>query len=506
MSTQIYLEPISNAEELVVIILNDVFKMDEMHAKLLYQNSVKKHLEQLKDTTFLFVETNYVDKVYRDSYYHYYSSKLSNCKRDCVRISFFDKQIKISDFWNKNFKEDLQRKYKGFMILRPTEPYVIGRSVISPCALKTNHFCSCTTEFKTTVYGQKFRVDAFPHSSQDTETISCAETTLWALMEYFGNKYPDYSPVLPSKILHILNSLSVERQMPSRGLDIRQMSYALKEFGFGARIYSRKDYGSDFEKLVSCYVESGIPLIIAMENSQIGHALLCIGHADVTDEQINSLKTTSYSNDQLKIITDKGNISIFDYDEIVKEFVFIDDNQPVYQKALLSTPASNYDPSWQSCEITHFIAPLYTRIYLEAREAKNYMLEFLLSGLYPLEYAFNLFFRMSLTSNRAFKDRIANDELMQEDLKTIIIETSMPKFVWVAELGNKSLFSEGKANGLIVVDATEANIYNNKPLIIAAYQNKVITFDDKSGIFECDTLSLSPFSLLINNLKKLGND
>ncbi len=142
---------------------------------------------------------------------------------------------------------------------------------------------------------------------------------------------------------------------------------------------------------------------------------------------------------------------------------------------------------------------------MEAREAKNYILEFLLSGLYPLEYASDLFFRMSLTSNRTFKDRIANDEHMQEDLKTIIIETSMPRFVWVAELGSKSLFSEGKANGLMVVDATEANIYNNKPLIVAAYQNKVITFNDQIGIFECDTLSLSPFSLLINNLKKVGS-
>jgi len=92
---------------------------------------------------------------------------------------------------------------------------------------------------------------------------------------------------------------------------------------------------------------------------------------------------------------------------------------------------------------------------------------------------------------------------MQDDLKAIIIETSMPKFVWVAELGDKTLFSDGKANGLMIIDATEANIYYNKPLILAAYQNKVITFNDLNGKFECDTLSLSPFSLLIRNLKKI---
>lgn len=251
MSTKTYLEPISNAKELCISLLNEVFKIDLKISKTVFEENVQRHFENLKDSMYLFAETNYVDKVYRDSYYHYYSSKLSKCQRDCVRISLFDGEISLSDFWNAETKKALQDNYRGFIILRPTYPYVIGRSVISPDSLKKNHFNCCTTEFSTTVYGQKFCVEAFPHSSQDTETISCAETTLWALMEYFGNKYPDYSPVLPSKILKVLNALSVERQVPSRGLDIRQMSFALKEFGFGARIYGRKDYDSDFDKLLS---------------------------------------------------------------------------------------------------------------------------------------------------------------------------------------------------------------------------------------------------------------
>lgn len=250
-------------------------------------------------------------------------------------------------------------------------------------------------------------------------------------------------------------------------------------------------------------MESGVPLIISMENDQFGHALLCIGHADVPAKEIRSLRSTSYSNEELKNIALKKNISIFDYDDIVKEFLFIDDNHPVYQRALLAEPANHYEHTWQNCKISHFIVPLYTKIYLEAREAKNYILEFLLSGLNSLEFASTIFFRMSLSSNRSFKDRVAMDNEMNEDLKTILIETSMPKFVWIAELGSKDLFSRGKANGIIVVDATEANIFNNKPLILAAYNNKIITFNDESGIFEQDTLPLSPFSLPIRNLKKI---
>ena len=68
-------------------------------------------------------------------------------------------------------------------------------------------------------------------------------------MEYFGNKYPEYKPVLPSKIVEVLQKLSAERQVPSTGLNIQQMAYALKEFGFGTKIYGKKEFGEDFKKL-----------------------------------------------------------------------------------------------------------------------------------------------------------------------------------------------------------------------------------------------------------------
>ena len=113
----------------------------------------------------------------------------------------------------------------------------------------------------STAVGLKVCAQAFPFSSQDTETISCAETMIWALMEYYGNKYAEYSPVLPSQILNILKQNIVERQLPSSGLSVDSMSYLLKECGFGPKLYSRKEFASDFNMLLSCYVESGILLL-----------------------------------------------------------------------------------------------------------------------------------------------------------------------------------------------------------------------------------------------------
>lgn len=504
MSIEIFIEPINKGEELVIMLLKQEFGINDKVAKILFDNIVKPHFEQLKDTSFILAETNYVDKVYRDSYYHYYSSKLNKYKRDCIRISVFDGEITNEDFRQPNKHTELQKKYKGFYVLRPTDPRIIGRSIISPTALKSNNFLCCTTKFNTTVNSVKLIVNGFPHSSQDNETISCAETTLWAIMEYFSNHYTQYVPILPSKIIDTLTKVTSERQVPSKGLNIQQMSYALKEFGFGTRIYSRSQYGNDFESLISCYIESGIPLIIAMENrpaGSIGHALLCIGHERIKDAQIDGLSNYIFADENFKNIALAKNIKIYDFDGTNKPFVFVDDNRPVYQTAQLDNPALHYDNKWHNCKITYFIAPLYPKIYLEAFEAKNYIMRFLITGPEPLKNDSEVLIRIFLASSRSYKDSLATNETLQPDIKDILLETSMPKFIWVAELTTKELIKQKKANGLVILDSTEANIFFNKPLIIAAFQDKLIIFDEKHEKLENNILPLPNFTIYEQNLK-----
>jgi len=501
MSISIYKAvPISGASDLIKKILVEEFNISENIAKILYENEIKPHFDNLKDTIWLLAENNYVDKVYRNSYYNYFSSKLGSYERNCVKVSLFEGEISLSDFGSDEEHHKLQDKYRGFITLRPTVPQLVGRSIVSPMALRNNNFCCCTTEFHTTSNGQKFAVNTFPHSSQDSETISCAETTLWAIMEYFSNKYPDYKPVLPSKIIETLNILSVERQVPSRGLNISQMAFALKEFGFGTRIYSRNDYESEFNALLECYVESGLPLIIGLDNYnvdaakvKIGHALLCIGHENINDSQIDAIIGHSFPN----------GIKLYDYAAAVENYIFIDDNRPIYQKATIMNPAAHYpDRNWHSCEITHFIVPLYTKIYFEAVEAKNFVKEFLLHGYAPLTANSEILLRFYLTSSRSYKDETARNSTMPDELKASIIEAQMPKFIWIAELSTKFLMKEKKANGIVILDATEPDIYAEKPLILAAYQGNLIKFDDEHGELENISLPLQEFSIFEHNLQQ----
>lgn len=504
MTIEKYITSKTDLAEQIRKICVELFELNDSYSAII-KSILDKHFEQYIDTAYAVIEAPYVDKVYRDSFYHYFSSKLSKYNRDCIRISLFDGDVQEEMFRNEAEINNLSDRFLGFIVIRPTEPHIIGRSVISPKAKKERNFNVCTVKIPTTVDCVKFLIEGFPHSSQDTETITCAETTIWALMEYFSNKYADYRPVLPSLIIETLNKVSAERQIPSRGLNIQQISFAIKEFGFGTRIYSKDQFLEDFEKLLSCYIESGIPILIALKNSEPAtkaHAMLCVGHTRVNDQMINDLTEEHYSDPSIEEKIKSKNLKFFDYDSIEKEFIFIDDNRPPFQRAHLRQPASYYrDADWERCKITHFIVPLYPKIYLEAYEAKNFAIRYFLGGLLPVNNNSEVFIRFYLTSSRSYKNDIALNPTIQDDLKVIILETAMPKFVWIAEISSKGDIKNGEALGLIIIDATEAKLFITKHLILAAYNDIVVTFDNESRTFVQNTLYLQKFKNYTNNLK-----
>jgi hypothetical protein len=76
-----------------------------------------------------------------------------------------------------------------------------------------------------------------------------------------------------------------------------------------------------------------------------------------------------FANPALQAKANSRGITIYEYDSINKDFIFIDDNMPAYQRAAINHPAIHYTSTdWQTCKIDFFIAPLYTKIHLEAFE------------------------------------------------------------------------------------------------------------------------------------------
>jgi len=222
--------------------------------------------------------------------------------------------------------------------------------------LQNSDFKIANVSVNATANGLKLDVEGFPHSSQNSETITCAETTIWGLMEYFGNRYAEYTPTLPSKISAILSFQSFERILPSQGLTAHQISYALKELGFGVKIYSKNAYGAEFLSLLKMYVESGIPVVAVVRNNQgIGHAQNIIGRARFKDSDVENLKKAK----------DYGNgVMVHNFEDLDIDYIYMDDNHPPYQKSSLETPSSFYvNPKW-AIVISRTSLFLYIRRYV----------------------------------------------------------------------------------------------------------------------------------------------
>lgn len=440
---------------------------------------IKSFLQTLRDELTVVIETDYVDKVYRDSYYTLYSTKLRDYYRNCVRLSFFSPEFNEKTELIPNNFEQIKKAYLGFLVIRPLAECCIGRNVISPIAKKAAlaDMEICSTRIASTCMGLKMDAIGFPHSSQDAESMSCAETTVWAILEYFGNKYSEYSPVKASDILMSLKPLTYERQLPSGGLTFEQISSTLKQQGFGCKVYEKEN--PKFKEIFSCYIESGIPLAVCIQTPEFGHAVVCIGRKKTSRDIVNRATPT-----------DIFGRNFYIWNKCIEQFIFNDDNYPCYQQAAFDNPTAYYGtPDWDNGKITHFIVPLHPKVYLDAElaiEASNYLAKNKLNA--PNDSVLRTF----LASNRTYREYLMTNLDLGAKEKESYLQIDMPKFVWVTEIANKDDFLSNKISGLILLDATGSNIDNEGYSSLLFYQiNGDATFFNKeSRWFEKISLSL----------------
>jgi len=57
------------------------------------------------------------------------------------------------------------------------------------------------------------------------------------------------------------------------------------------------------------------------------------------------------------------------------------------------------------------------------------------------------------------------------------------------------------ANGLVIIDATEPNINETKPLIYSGFNTTQILFNEILNIYQKITLPLQPFTMFNDNLE-----
>lgn len=457
-----------------------VITLDDVRAEFL------KYIDNLRDDIIAIIEDNYIDKVYRNIFSNYLSTKLNAYEQRCIRISFLEKDFDIFGILGKsNFPDLISQSYLGFMIVRPIIPGIVGRSAISPKALTNASSVNImTAPIRASFLGIKLIIEAFPHSSQDSEYATCAETSIWSLMEYFGNKYPEYSPISPSSIHKYLDNSACQRHVPSNGLMYTDISYVLQSCGFGCKIYSLKTAVSDgyshdeLYRIFSTYIDSGIPMVVAVNMIGSGHAIVCVGNEKTDKSAIDAC---------MQYKTHQKNIGYKNWADVTRNFIFNDDNSHAYVSSDFDCPTPQYQLN--NPYISSIIVPLYKKVYMDAPRAIEQSINLIDTDLFDIKS--DIVVRTFLASGRSYLDFLMRDDVLDASFKQeIITKISFSKFIWVTEFSYEHDFKRDIVDGILILDATEPMEYNVCYPLLACFDKNMYYFCPKLSKFENNVLSL----------------
>ena len=453
---------------------------------------LSEFLNTLRDDLLVGVETDYVDAMYRDEYYHFYATKLHKYDRNCIKMTFFKPDHLVpGQPVDYQYSEEIKQDFLGFLVIRPLQA-CIGRNVIAPEAKKAGleDVKICRSHVRTTALGLKVKVEGFPHASQDGEMMACAETALWSIAEYYGHKYPNHKPICPSEILKAMRPTAQQRQLPSGGLTFEQISVGLCSFGFSTQIYNlyrfdevnnRYDILPEMKEVLACYIESGFPIALCLQSSTIGHAVVCVGR--------------SSRSPAIPLETDVVfGLTYHSWNKSIDEIVLNDDNVSPYQKTRIAYPTTYYgDKEWDKVLLMQFMVPLPSKVYMDASIAVP-LSKYVATTMKSTD---NCTIRTFLASSRSFREHIASSKLLGNENKIILLDMNLPRFVWVTEIASTDDFSNKVADGLIILDATEPTFDNEVPLLLSLHYDTGRIYRD--GKFKHLTLS---HSLLLESYNK----
>ena len=438
-------------------------------------------LKDIPEITFV-TEEYYIDRVYRDSYYTYYSCKHFEYSRYCKRLFMFagkiqtNQECEIMDIPSL----ELQKKFIGYIVIRPLETGKIGRSLLNPYYF--TDFSETYVRYATydiTMFGKRLYVDAFPYSMQDEETTSCAEITILNLLDYFSKKYAEYKYFLPSEIIEIAIKNGYERRLPTKGLDYLLISKVFMEAGFYPVLYNsdKLEDPSKFKRILHYYIESGIPTAVGLEiNKNAKHSIVCIGHGKIDKNRIEKKQYSipdAYDNNH--------HIWLIDSADLVTDYIVMDDNRKPYSKDSWQDANSDHPNLLGVWKPEYLMVPLYRRMFLEAADAYDICTSVLADSELGIQKIVPeigtienpMVIRLFMASARGLKNyRINNFGERNTEIKERYVNTPFPKFVWVCEVYLKDDYPDS-CIAEVIIDATAAPNVKMGSVILLHYPHVV---------------------------------
>lgn len=394
------------------------------------------------------------DPDFLEEYEAFYSKQQKIVNNLCRRLHFFTTEVpgaaptQVSNDVLSFLDHASQATgaYLGFITLRPLRHAPVGASILTdlPKAPVT-----CKDSFPVHIAGCDFSVSGTPYLQQDNAVGACAQVSIWValrtLRKRLGNSA--YSPA--ELTVAATKHFTVNRVFPGRdGLTTHQMLEAIRSAGHDPLIVelrnmSPADTAQAAVAFATPYLDSGLPVILGLDNPTGGHAVVAIGYSP-----------PAIGNAYPDLLT------------------IHNDNAGCYINLPLQ-PAVPDD--YALSQAMALITPLPDGICLTAAEAESLanaaimfaspflislppFADFLTKKADPgdaVEYVLRVF----LSTRHSFRHWATSANDIDAPTKSTYRTSELPRFVWVVEIHDKASFQRGVFSaqsrlGEVVLDAS----------------------------------------------------
>ena len=395
------------------------------------------------------IEYPYVDKDYRSTYYHYYAKKGGVYSPHSARLHFFRKNVdwkespqslvvKGSD--NPTSDSALNADYLGFIVLRPTRINTIGRSMLSPHAMKGATGLLIEHRHKAHVLGYRLHVSCFPFMQQHTDIAVCAHAACWVILRHYSERYSLYREVLVHDISKLGREFDPGGLLPSMGITYRDAERIFAAVGNFPLLVVKGDKENDncrFHDELLAYLESGFPLFGVQ--SARGHAVAIVG----------------YRRDELTAQTNDRDFHGRAWDYVTHLAVVDDNHAPYHPVPRKASDGEDYCID----DFDAFIVPLPEKMFLPAAAAFRWASEARdESGFEHFEHLAEtkeLVTRCFVTTTASWQRFVREQATaLPPDFVDVGLSLTMPQFVWVVEYATPAQRSKKQIQARLLLDAT----------------------------------------------------
>jgi hypothetical protein len=467
-----------------------------------------KHVADL-GAKYAIVETPYIDRDYTSDYLSFYAGAFKDHARTTKRIHFFTEdvsqifelplcdQVDALEALSQKSENPSSPRYCGFVVVRPIAQGPLGRTVLRfPQVRGLTVRPAARADFQSHILGARMNVTGAPFIQQDMKLGACAQASIWMAGRAVETRHRRTSSYTIAEITDLaINPTDSElsRSLPagSEGLNPMHMIRALRGMGHQPlhMFFKETDDAAtatprvkiDAGEVIHRYLDSGLPVIIAM--ADIGHAVCAVGYVEVPGSAVREGKTHSIFVRGLIVHDDqRGPYRVLPL--AAEDIEHLPDDRLLRKGDVVLTVENN---------VSHMFVPLPSRVFLSAEKADIVVRDYIHSTSAASKDIIKVvhdddeasgeivrqFFkgvedgrwvqRTYLTTAARYRRHISRSE-MTEEMKTGIISRSLPHFVWVTELMDRSSTQEGPSGarrviGHFVLNATSSTDYNSDLLI-----------------------------------------